>query len=676
MLGGVVAAGVMAVLVAVPAAASTSVARAKLPGGAVPQVAVSEAVSDTPADAQQTSVVFLKPRNAALLAQLAARGSSATPLTPAELEAKFVPSAADIARVTGYLESQGLHVTGRHLLSLSVTGTTSAQEHAFDVNLGVYRSAAGTTFKAPSASPQLPVSIAPLVQAVGGLDSSMKMPHASTGSGAAQPATVNPSCSGANQAHNAYSGSLLPAELAGTGGYNYNALINGGDDGSNESIAFIEFSNYPPADISTYQSCFPAITSPAARQQARARRHPDADRRRRGRARHRDRHVGRARRAHLRVHGAEQRRLRRRHDQRDRGRSGLHPRAHRERLVGAVRAGDVGLDHRAPRTPRCSSPRPPGCRCTSRPATTDRRGATATARRDRGGGPASSRLPPPSGEPGCAPPPRNEVTWREGGGGVSMYFPKPRSRSDRTRDGRQRRQAVPEPGGQCRQIPDISLNASPNTGYLIYCTVNASACGGLTGWLPDRRHLGLSAADGRHHRRHQRVLAGPRRRPARFREPVPVRVGTKSRAASTTSQAVGTDIHGGSLQRRPGLRHGYRSRLGQRDVARPDARQQWIAGHEPAPLQQAHVATPLDNKSFVYGQRITFSGTLTDTTTSTPIAKALITIVIGSTKLRLTTNANGAWAVARPPGQAEHDVARVYTGSAGHRAARERRLES
>ena len=80
--------------------------------------------------------------------------------------------------------------------------------------------------------------------------------------------------------------------------------------------------------------------------------------------------------------------------------------------------------------------------------------------------------------------PRNEVTWRDGGGGASIFFPKPSWQLGRTLTLANGGAKCGNPGGQCRQIPDISLNASPNTGYIIFCSVNSSACGGLTGWLP------------------------------------------------------------------------------------------------------------------------------------------------------------------------------------------------
>jgi subtilase family serine protease len=239
--------------------------RRAIVGGAIPEVASAQAVAATPAAKTLESVVFLEPRDPAGLKDAATAASAGTPLSHAEITSRFVPTSAQVAQVEAYLRSQGLRIAHRSLLSISVVGSAAAQERAFGFQLHLYRSSAGKLFRAPSQAPRLPVSIAGLVEAVGGLDTSMTLTHAATTGGTSQPAaTVTPTCAGAMNAHSAVSGSLLPAQLGGTGGYNHSALINQGDDGSGEPIAFVEFSNYSTADVAHYRSCFPAITSPAA----------------------------------------------------------------------------------------------------------------------------------------------------------------------------------------------------------------------------------------------------------------------------------------------------------------------------------------------------------------------------------------------------------------------------
>ncbi len=613
----------------------------------MPQVATSQAVGDAAATATRSAVVFLKPRNPELLARMATASSAAHhPVSPAALRRLFMPTAAQIAQVRSYLESQGLTVTGRHLLSMDVTGTTSQQESAFDVNLGVYRSRAGTTFTAPDASPQLPVAIASLVQAVGGLDSSMKM-HAAT-TPAANPATVTPTCQGANQAANAYSGTLLPAALGSAGGYNHTALVNGGSDGSNEAIAFIEFSTYRASDIAAYRSCFPAITSPAPVNKL--------------------------------VHGG---------------------------TTDSLGAGEVELDietamsaapdassyvYMAPNNVAygvdminqivndqasthvhvvsdswglCEplmSASIEGAENTALQLAAAEGMSVYVATGDSGSSgcePSNSSKALASVDPATQPfatavggtrlrtSPRNEVAWRYGGGGTSMFFPKPSYQVGKTVTVANGGVRCQNPGGQCRQIPDISLDASPNTGYIIYCTVSAKACGGLTGWLPVGGTSGaapLMAGITADMNEYSLGHGGPR---LGFANPFLYASGTVSSGAYHDITSGGNNIVGGSSYN---AGPGYDMATGLGSVNALTMAQTLAANGTPAtPSPDATkvvLATPLTGKTFKTGQKVTFTGTLTDTTTAKPIAGALVTLQMSNTHARVATKANGSWSLA------------------------------
>ena len=80
--------------------------------------------------------------------------------------------------------------------------------------------------------------------------------------------------------------------------------------------------------------------------------------------------------------------------------------------------------------------------------------------------------------------------------------------------------------------------------------------------------------------------------------------------------------------------------------------------------------TPLANKSFVYGKRITFSGKLTDTTGSKPLGGALITVQLSTGHLRTVTKPNGSWSVTVTKRVKQNIRWRAaYAGSAAHKAA-------
>ena len=85
------------------------------------------------------------------------------------------PRPATVAAVRSYLNANGLSVVDSSDMSLVVSGTAAAANHAFGVGLRLYRDARGFTYQAPSGNVRLPKGIASVVQSVGGLDTSLKL---------------------------------------------------------------------------------------------------------------------------------------------------------------------------------------------------------------------------------------------------------------------------------------------------------------------------------------------------------------------------------------------------------------------------------------------------------------------------------------------------------------------
>src|SRR5205807_2108484 len=88
----------------------------------------------------------------------------------------------------------------------------------------------------------------------------------------------------------------------------------------------------------------------------------------------------------------------------------------------------------------------------------------------------------------------NPSQRRATGGGPSQYWTQPAYQAvvDGSPGGnpRTQRYAPPcatsgGPGAACREVPDVSADADPATGYFLYCTTAASGCGpGPAGWQP------------------------------------------------------------------------------------------------------------------------------------------------------------------------------------------------
>lgn len=248
---------IIALLVTGPpgAGATTRPALRTLPGSVLPALRNAARVAPTPAAEPVDVTVSLAPRNAALLSYTAARHGR--PLTAAELRSEFGPSPATRASVVRYMRLQGFALARSALLTLSFHGTAAAATRAFHVGLSIYRGPQGRLFRAADAAVQLPATIAPAVAAVSGLDTQLRLRRLTT-TPKLHPSTVTPSCSGPAQAKFNYGG-YLPADLAQA--YGHGALINAGNDGSGQSIALVELSNYKHSDISSFQSCF-SLTTP------------------------------------------------------------------------------------------------------------------------------------------------------------------------------------------------------------------------------------------------------------------------------------------------------------------------------------------------------------------------------------------------------------------------------
>jgi kumamolisin len=232
------------------AGATTRPALRKLPGSVLPALRSAARIAPVAGSQPIDVTVSLAPRNAALLAYTAA--GHGRPLTAAQLRSEFGPSPATRASVVRYMRSQGLALDQSGLLTLGFHGTAAEATRAFHVGLSTYRDPRGRLFRAPDGAVQLPATIAPAVAAVSGLDTQLRL-HRLTTTPKLQPSTVTPSCSGPVQAKLKYGG-YLPADLAQA--YGHGTLINGGNDGTGQSIALVELSNYKHTDIPSFQSCF------------------------------------------------------------------------------------------------------------------------------------------------------------------------------------------------------------------------------------------------------------------------------------------------------------------------------------------------------------------------------------------------------------------------------------
>jgi kumamolisin len=238
---------------AVPAAAAGASDLAPVPGSELRGLARAQAVGAVAPSTRLTVAVTFAPRNATLLAELAARSSGRPPLAGWQVADLFLPTRADVAALRSYLAARGLSFRSQAGLSVVFAGNAGAAERAFGVDLRSYRGRDGRAFRAPAGPIRLPEQLAARVAAVDGLDTAQVVRPAG---GALDPhVSPGPPCGGA-ASEQARNGGYLPSDLAAPEGYDYQSLLDGGYDGSGEEIAFVEFSDYRRTDVSTFRSCF------------------------------------------------------------------------------------------------------------------------------------------------------------------------------------------------------------------------------------------------------------------------------------------------------------------------------------------------------------------------------------------------------------------------------------
>ncbi len=283
VLGGVLlsAAPASAVLPAPAVGAAESAARAHpIRIGVHPVVPrTARKIGLEPAGASLHLEIGLKVRNQAALtsfiADVSDRGSPLFHhfLQPGQFGSRFGPTQAQVATVYASLRSLGLvpGTVAPDRLAIVVHASAAAAERAFATSLVRYRLAGGRVAYANSAAPRIPAAAAPYVSGVLGLDtvnvpgSLAIRPGAQHGRIRAVPAaavrasgpaatTAGPRpCQAATQAALAF-GSYTADQLAAH--YGMSPLYGLNDLGQRIHVALVEFGPDLPSDISAYLSCY------------------------------------------------------------------------------------------------------------------------------------------------------------------------------------------------------------------------------------------------------------------------------------------------------------------------------------------------------------------------------------------------------------------------------------
>lgn len=255
---------VVALLVTGSLVAVSMVARAQqdarftLTGQGVPLIQRAHLLHATDPSQTLDLSLGLRPNDAAgldtLLQQIYTPGSSQYHhyLTPDEFSQRFAPTEEQVQQVISFLQAQGLtvqNIAANHLL-IDATGTVAQVQQAFHVKINTYQYG-NRTFYANAQAPSVPVALQAVISSIGGLDNSVRyQPLVQSGAGqqALQPLAA-PSGYG-------------PGELATA--YNTAPLVSAGLRGQNQTVAVFELDGYKAADVQQYFQNY-NLGSPAIR---------------------------------------------------------------------------------------------------------------------------------------------------------------------------------------------------------------------------------------------------------------------------------------------------------------------------------------------------------------------------------------------------------------------------
>src|SRR6266568_8345101 len=158
-------------------------------------------------------------------------------LTPDQFNQLFAPTADQVQQVVSYLQSQGLTVTSVAPNSLLIDATSSVgqAQQAFHTQINTYK-IGGHTFFANATDPTIPVSLSSLIASINGLDNSVQY-HPLYHRGQLLPQA------GPTKGYG-------PKDLEGA--YDAGALHSASILGDNQTVAVFELDGYQTSDVAQY----------------------------------------------------------------------------------------------------------------------------------------------------------------------------------------------------------------------------------------------------------------------------------------------------------------------------------------------------------------------------------------------------------------------------------------
>src|SRR5579883_893710 len=181
-------------------------------------------------------------------------------LTPNQFASEFGPTYDQQEAVIHYLKQQGFSVTQTYTGLIDFSGPQPLAERVFHVTINDYRDPDGRVFYANASPPTLPAYLASYVVSLTGLDNATQYYHPPIRPkhiAASNPRASNcpgPGTSGGTQV------AYIPSQFSKA--YNYDGLHNQGLHGEGQTVGVFELDGYSQSDIQAYAQCFGGANVP------------------------------------------------------------------------------------------------------------------------------------------------------------------------------------------------------------------------------------------------------------------------------------------------------------------------------------------------------------------------------------------------------------------------------
>jgi subtilase family serine protease len=509
-------------LLGLPAPSAAAAPRAVKVGSPPRVPARSKAIGPLSGATTLAVAVTLQPRDPAGLqafaSQVATPGSSVYHdyLSVAQFAQRFGPTAAQTDAVEASMRAHGLHPgsVSANGLSIRVAATAEQLEHAFSTSFERYVLPDGRTAFANVSAPLLDASVAKTVQGVIGLDTlsipkpvglvhpqgsraRVQTPHVVTGG----PQPCSTAITAAANMPITYTADQIASA------YRFSSLYGVGDEGAGQTIALYELEGNFPSDITAYQSCYGTSASVTYETVDGGPPPPDA-RNLDGLETELDIEnvIGLAPKANILVYSGPFS---------NSGSPGSGPYDTYSKIISQDVAKVISTSWGICESQEGSSNAAGEYTLFEEAAT---QGQTIVAAAgdsgaegciDANGNPiAGLAVADPSSQPfvtgvggttlSALGPPPGETVWNEstqsppegaGGGGISSFWTMPSYQSSAPASlnvvnaSSSGSPCQATTGGYCREVPDVSANADPDTGYLIYYNGAGTVSGAPSGWF-------------------------------------------------------------------------------------------------------------------------------------------------------------------------------------------------